>query len=86
MMFTTFEEIFAELRSRGTRKRMVAAWGVDSRDGVGARLVYDSSFAHDLRNRASRSLHDLHHAVALDGEHGPSACDGDGGLEQQPPA
>lgn len=30
MMFTTFEEIFAELRSRGTRKRMVAAWGVDS--------------------------------------------------------
>ena len=29
-MFTTFEEIFAELRSRGARKRMVAAWGVDS--------------------------------------------------------
>ena len=29
-MFTKFEEIFAELRSRGTRKRMVAAWGVDS--------------------------------------------------------
>ena len=29
-MFTAFEEIFAELRSRGARKRMVAAWGVDS--------------------------------------------------------
>ena len=29
-MFTSFEEIFAELQSRGTRKRMVAAWGVDS--------------------------------------------------------
>lgn len=29
-MFTTFEEIFAELRSRGARKIMVAAWGVDS--------------------------------------------------------
>ena len=29
-MFTTFEEIFAELRGRGARKRMVAAWGVDS--------------------------------------------------------
>lgn len=29
-MFTTFEEIFAELRSRGAKKRMVAAWGVDS--------------------------------------------------------
>ena len=29
-MFTTFDEIFAELRGRGTRKRMVAAWGVDS--------------------------------------------------------
>lgn len=29
-MFTTFGEIFAELRGRGTRKRMVAAWGVDT--------------------------------------------------------
>ena len=29
-MFTKFSEIFEELRSRGTRKRMVAAWGVDS--------------------------------------------------------
>ena len=29
-MFTSFEEIFAELRGRGTRKRMIAAWGVDS--------------------------------------------------------
>jgi phosphate butyryltransferase len=28
-MFTTFDEIFAELRGRGARKRMVAAWGVD---------------------------------------------------------
>ncbi len=29
-MFTTFEEIFAELRGRGAKKRMIAAWGVDS--------------------------------------------------------
>lgn len=29
-MFTKFSEIFEELQSRGTRKRMVAAWGVDS--------------------------------------------------------
>ena len=29
-MFTKFEQIYAELNSRGTRKRMVAAWGVDS--------------------------------------------------------
>ena len=29
-MFTKFEQIYAELSSRGTRKRMVAAWGVDS--------------------------------------------------------
>ena len=29
IMFTKFEEIYAELRSRGNRKRMVAAWGVD---------------------------------------------------------
>ena len=29
-MFTKFEQIYAELKGRGTRKRMVAAWGVDS--------------------------------------------------------
>ena len=29
-MFTKFEEIFAELQNRGARKRMIAAWGVDS--------------------------------------------------------
>lgn len=29
-MFTSFDQIFEELRSRGARKRMVAAWGVDS--------------------------------------------------------
>ena len=29
VMFTKFDEIYAELRSRGTRKRMIAAWGVD---------------------------------------------------------
>lgn len=28
-MLTTFEQIYAELRSRGSRKRMVVAWGVD---------------------------------------------------------
>ena len=29
-MFTKFEQIYAELKGRGTRKRMIAAWGVDS--------------------------------------------------------
>ena len=29
-MFTKFEEIFAELQKRGARKKMIAAWGVDS--------------------------------------------------------
>lgn len=29
-MLTSFEQVFEELRSRGTRKRMIAAWGVDS--------------------------------------------------------
>ena len=29
-MFTRFSEIFEELRNRGERKRMIAAWGVDS--------------------------------------------------------
>ncbi|MBQ7772359.1 MAG: phosphate butyryltransferase [Bacteroidales bacterium] len=29
-MFTCFDGIFAELQSRGSRKRMIAAWGVDT--------------------------------------------------------
>lgn len=29
-MFTGFDQIFAELQSRGARKRMIAAWGVDT--------------------------------------------------------
>ena len=29
-MFTKFEQIYAELKGRGNRKRMVAAWGVDT--------------------------------------------------------
>lgn len=29
-MFTAFEQIFAELRGRCSRKRMIAAWGVDT--------------------------------------------------------
>lgn len=29
-MFTKFSEIFEELRRRGSRKRMIAAWGVDT--------------------------------------------------------
>ncbi len=29
-MFTSFDEIFAELASRGAKKRLVVAWGVDS--------------------------------------------------------
>ena len=29
-MLKSFSEIFAELRSRGAKKRMIAAWGVDS--------------------------------------------------------
>lgn len=28
-MLTSFKEIFAELQSRGSKKRMIAAWGVD---------------------------------------------------------
>ena len=29
-MLKSFSEIFAELQGRGAKKRMVAAWGVDS--------------------------------------------------------
>lgn len=44
-MFTTFEEIFAELRGRGTRKRMVAAWGVDTHTIAAAGKAVESGLA-----------------------------------------
>lgn len=44
-MLTTFEEIFAELRSRGTRKRMVAAWGVDTHTVAAAAKAVDLGLA-----------------------------------------
>ncbi len=44
-MFTTFEEIFAELRGRGTRKRMVAAWGVDTHTIAAAAKAVDLGLA-----------------------------------------
>ena len=44
-MFTTFKEIFAELAGRGTRKRMVAAWGVDSHTIAAASRAVDLGLA-----------------------------------------
>lgn len=44
-MFTTFKEIFAELTGRGTRKRMVAAWGVDSHTIAAASRAVDLGLA-----------------------------------------
>lgn len=44
-MLTTFEQIFEELRSRGARKRMVAAWGVDSHTIVAASKAIDLGLA-----------------------------------------
>ncbi len=44
-MFTKFEEIFAELRSRGSKKRMVAAWGVDSHTIAAASKAIDLGLA-----------------------------------------
>ena len=35
-MFTRFEDIFTNLREKGTRKRMIAAWAVDSHTIVAA--------------------------------------------------
>jgi phosphate butyryltransferase len=40
-MFTKFEEIFAELQNRGARKRMIAAWGVDSHTVAAAGKAVD---------------------------------------------
>ncbi|MBP3563106.1 MAG: phosphate butyryltransferase [Bacteroidales bacterium] len=44
-MFTTFKEIFAELAGRGARKRMVAAWGVDSHTIAAAGKAVDLGLA-----------------------------------------
>ena len=44
-MLTTFEQIFEELRSRGARKRMVAAWGVDSHTIAAASKAIDLGHA-----------------------------------------
>ena len=40
-MFTSFSDIFASLASRGTKKRMIAAWGVDSHTIVAASKAVD---------------------------------------------
>ena len=44
-MLTTFEQIFEELRSRGARKRMVSAWGVDSHTIAAASKAIDLGLA-----------------------------------------
>ena len=44
-MFTKFEEICAELKSRGAKKRMVAAWGVDSHTIAAAAKAVDLGLA-----------------------------------------
>ena len=44
-MLTTFEQIFEELRSRGAKKRLVAAWGVDSHTIAAASKAIDLGLA-----------------------------------------
>lgn len=44
-MFTSFKEIFSELAGRGSRKRMVAAWGVDSHTIAAASKAIDLGLA-----------------------------------------
>ena len=41
-MFTSFDQIFAELSSRGARKRMVVAWGVDGHTIAAASKAIDA--------------------------------------------
>ncbi len=44
-MLKNFEEIFAELRGRGSRKRMIAAWGVDTHTIAAAGKAIDLGLA-----------------------------------------
>ncbi|MBQ8573654.1 MAG: phosphate butyryltransferase [Bacteroidales bacterium] len=44
-MFTTFDQIFDELRSRSAKKRMIAAWGVDRHTVAAASKAVDLGLA-----------------------------------------
>ena len=44
-MLASFKQIFEELRSRGSRKRMIAAWGVDSHTIAAASKAIDLGLA-----------------------------------------
>lgn len=44
-MLTGFDQIFAELKSRGSKKRMVAAWGVDGHTIAAASQAVDLGLA-----------------------------------------
>ncbi len=44
-MLRNFEEIFAELSGRGTKRRMIAAWGVDSHTVAAASKAIDLGLA-----------------------------------------
>ena len=44
-MFTTFDQIFDELRSTSAKKRMIAAWGVDSHTVAAASKAVDLGLA-----------------------------------------
>lgn len=45
VMLTSFEQIYAELQGRGSRKRMIAAWGVDSHTIAAAAKAVDLGLA-----------------------------------------
>ena len=44
-MLTSFSQIFEELRNRGSRKRMIAAWGVDGHTIAAASKAIDLGLA-----------------------------------------
>ena len=44
-MLTGFDQIFEELRGRGSKKRMVAAWGVDSHTVAAAGKAVEAGLA-----------------------------------------
>ena len=76
-MFTSFEQIFAELRNRGTRKRMVVAWGVDGHTIAAASKAIDAGLV-DVILVGDESM--IHAACRVEGvgvnkftiEHNPS--------------
>ena len=79
-MLTSFDQIFAELSSRGRRKRMVVAWGVDGHTIAAASKAIDAGLVDVTLVGDESMIHDACRAEGVGAykftiEHNPSEAD-----------